>query len=208
MHEIGVKMPNVQQVPINPITLYDSSGNPILSTSGQLQTRLYDANGAGIFIGSDSDGQSVANQLGVISRASKFNGSTWDRSRTTEYGLLLASAARTASLTTSDVTNYNARGAHVMLYLTAVPAVPGSGGLKVQIVERNTQVGATFSLLLPSPASPLTSTGIYIFEVYPGVVTSDFTAQGNHGLPRNWYVNMIHADAQAYTYSLGYAHLM
>jgi hypothetical protein len=56
----------------------------------------------------------------------KFNGINWDRERNNTQGTLLASAARTATATSPNQTNYNAKGVQLTIDVTAVS---GTGGL-------------------------------------------------------------------------------
>lgn len=133
----------------------------------------------------------------------RWNGASWDRERGNLEGTLLASAARTATTTGSAQTNYNARGAMLILN---VSAASGTGGLTVTFLATDPVSGAQF--LLNANPTAVTGTGTYVYELYPGASTAGPTgavAQRTAGiLPRTWTVKVFHGDASSYTYSVGY----
>lgn len=134
-----------------------------------------------------------------------FNGISWDRVRNNTQGTLLASAARTATTQTTTQTNYNAKG---VLITINVSVASGTGGLTpyLQLVDPVTgaYIAATTGI-----ASPLTATGTYFFEFYPGIQTSGlgsaFKQSISLALPRTWQLQIYHSDATSYSYSVGYS---
>jgi hypothetical protein len=130
-----------------------------------------------------------------------WNGATFDRQRGNTEGTLLASAARTATSVSATQTNYNHRGVHVALSVT----VAGTGNLTIQIVG---SIGgsATWIRILAS-YGPITATGVYDAELYPGIgVSTDEVQDRTSGsLPRSWDARVAHTDGSSWTYSLGYS---
>jgi hypothetical protein len=145
------------------------------------------------------DGVATANLLGAAPVL--YNGTTGDWQRGNTEGTLLASAARTATTVAANQTNYNHRGVQVCISIT----VAGTGNLTLQVVG---QIGGngTWTRILAS-YGPITTTGIYLAELYPGVgAASDEVADRTSGaVPRTWYSQIAHSDGSSWTYSLGYS---
>jgi len=126
-----------------------------------------------------------------------YNGSTWDRKRNNLSGVLLASAARTETLTTADQTNHNGRGIHIVLNVTAITDTP-SITLKI---EGKSASGIYYTLL---EGAAVTGTGTYVYKVMPWAAPVANQAAADL-LPRTWRVVITHADADSITYSVDYA---
>lgn len=137
---------------------------------------------------------------------SVFNGDTWDRLRSNFSGTALASAERTATTIGPLITNYNGRGVHVILDVTAVPAAPGTGGLGIQIQSIDPVTGTPIGCLDIAAVSPFQAADIYVVELYPGAsgTGSNIRQRTSGSLPRIWRIVIFHYDAQPYTYSVGY----
>lgn len=116
-------------------------------------------------------------------------------------GSLLASTARTATVSSADQTNYNGKGVRLYVNVTASAATPSV----VFTVETKDPVSATYTALLTSAA--VTGAGHTILTVYPGVTAAANTAVSNH-IGKTWRVTATHADADSITYSVGYQTLM
>jgi hypothetical protein len=174
-----------------------SAWERLKSSGGQQQTlsRISDANGTGINVTGDADGQGVGNQLGVMSRAMVFNGSTWDRLRNAQQITLLASQARTIATSSSIQQNYNWRGIAIQLEVTAAS---GTGGLTVELNDGD--YGAAYFLA----TTPVTAISHHIYIIYPGATgnTSDPGQVSGLVLPDRWQVKVLVGDASSYTYSL------
>lgn len=194
-----------------------ASGNPVqvggVDTTGKVQAVVVGAGGEAAVATSAllADGQASVTALLITPNGSNasalqgvlpltYNGSTWDLQRGNTEGTLLASATRTATTTTPDQTNYNARGVLVFFNITAVS---GTGGLTLSIQWKDPVSGTTYSNLLVGSA--LTTAGARIYQVYPAA--SGGTASTGAALPRTWRVSVAHGDASNYTYSVGYAYV-
>jgi len=134
-----------------------------------------------------------------------FNGTTWDRQRNNEEVTLLASAARTASLTSAAQVNYNARGIALFVRITSITATPS---LTPRILMAD-PVGSGFNEIIWQAASALTATGEYSYILYPGN-TDGGQLQGKDtiSIPRQWYLQVVHGDADSATYSVGISYLL
>lgn len=111
--------------------------------------------------------------------------------------VLLPSAARTSTTSTSNQTSYGSKGVMVELNVTAAS---GTGGLTVRIVG---VINGTSHILASTSAQ--TAVGKYLLELYPGTgATSDEVTKRQSGaLPKTWFAQVSHGDATSYTYSLG-----
>lgn len=159
------------------------------------------------------DGKSVlATTTAVSAYLHVFNGTGWDRLRSNlGAATLLASAARTTTAqgTSPLQQNFTANGTIIYLNVTAAPAVPGAGGLRLAI-EAQDVLALVFTQLNGTSAPLITTTGSYIFVIYPGAVgPGPFPGSGGRviqttglPLPRSWRAVVQHLDAQSYTYSL------
>jgi len=120
---------------------------------------------------------------------------TWDRQRGNTEDAVLASAARTANTNSADFTNFNARGLHLNIDVSAIAATPSI----VPTIQGKDPVSGNYYNLLVGPA--LTAVSNITMIVYPGIIESaGFKA--SLPLPRTWRVNMVHADADSITYSV------
>lgn len=121
---------------------------------------------------------------------------TWDRKRGNSDLTVFTSAARTATPTPFDGTNYNGRGLHLVIDVTSVTASPSV----TFTVQGKDVISGKFYTLLASAA--ITGTGTTILRVYPGL-----TAAGNlvatDVLPRIFRVIATHGNSDSITYSVG-----
>jgi hypothetical protein len=129
-----------------------------------------------------------------------YNGATYDRQRGNTEGTLLASAARTTTVSTAVQTNYNGRGAHLILDITTA----GTGNLILILVGQYPPVGVT---RVVASSTTITTTGRTMIELYPGIgaATSEANFRISGALPRTWWAGVNHSDASSWTYSLGYS---
>jgi hypothetical protein len=142
----------------------------------------------------------VQNAFAMGAFGLRYNGASWDRERGNAEGTLLASAARTATTSSSNQTNYNGRGVLLILNVTAAS---GSGGLTLRVQGVDPVSG--LSVALNTPPAAITATGTFGYLVYPGIAGPNLSQASSTVLPRTWFVSMTHGDATSYTYSLGYA---
>lgn len=140
----------------------------------------------------DGTSTSIANQ--------GYNGTTYDRWRNNAEGTLLASAARTTTASSSNQTNYNARG--VMIFLN-VTVASGTGGLTVRINGIDPVSGALRGI--PTAPTIVTAVGHYNYVMYPGASGGVVSSVSALPLPRSWMVQVSAGDASSYTYSIGYS---
>lgn len=125
-----------------------------------------------------------------------YNGASTDRARANQDIILLASAARTATTTTADMTNHNARGVVVVVDVTAVGVTPS---VTVRIQGRDVASGKYQTYLTSAAISTVSTTTL---TVYPGVTVAANTA-ASAPLPRVWRVDITHDNAVTITYSVG-----
>lgn len=124
-----------------------------------------------------------------------FNNSTWDKPRNNHEVTVLASAARTASVDSADLTNYNGRGVIVVVDVTAVPGVDTI----TVAIQGKSALGSDYYAILTSAA--LVATGVVVLVVYPGVTVAANLA-ASHPLPRLWRVSVTASGVGSFTYSI------
>jgi len=152
-------------------------------------------------ISSMADGTAGGNagQVGPV----LSNESTFDRERNVVARTLLSSAARTATTSSADQTNYNHRGVAVFLNVTANPG--GVETLTVSIECKNS-LGVTYNAVTTFAAITPAVNAQYIFVLYPG--TTGFTATtGMQVQPiplaaRTFRVTVTHSAGGSWTYTL------
>ncbi len=117
-------------------------------------------------------------------------------------GTGLASAARTATTQTADITTNGYRGLVIFLNVTAAS---GTGGLTLRVRGKCPVSGAY--LALGSVTSAVTAIGITGLQFGGGGAgTTATVAGGAFGgiLPDTIRLEVAHGDASSYTYSVGY----
>lgn len=150
---------------------------------------------AGVGSGSDA----VATETDSIQNLSLeylYNGTTFDRRRANTEKTVLVSAARTATVSSADLTNHNARGVHVIIDVTLDPALASV----TFTVEGKDPVSGVYYTILTSAA--IIATGTTALTVYPGV-TETANVKESDVIPRTWRVTATHVDADSITYSVG-----
>lgn len=183
-------------------SLVDNADAQAVGVNGLAGTvaRMFGFNGATydrLRSGADNaDGVAVGTlgRLFAVVRGSLFNGSTWDRMYGNTESTLLASAARTATTTSTDQTNYNARGVHVAINVT----VAGTSNLTVTVQGKDPISGTYYTILA---GAAITGTGITILKIYPGI-TAVANGSANDILPRTFRVSCAKGDASSWTYSV------
>lgn len=143
-----------------------------------------------------------------------FNGTTWDRQRNNTATTGLASAARTTTTQTADQTNYNGRGAQIILDVTVTPN--DAQTLQVTVEVKDSVSGkyaqiAAFTALVASALGANPTTETYVYTVMPGAAETIATTKHElQALPlgRTWRVNVIHSAAGSWTYSVGITNLV
>lgn len=157
-------------------------------------------------INSDNMSLGTVNDLWTAAGQMAYNGvSGWDRWRNNAQGTLLASAARTATATSPDQTNYNAKGVQVIL---AVSLASGTGGLSISIQGKDPVSNLYYTIA--SASTPITAIGQFGYEVYPGSTTAgiagnSITLRVSGLIPKTWRIICSAGDGTSYTYSVGYS---
>lgn len=146
----------------------------------------------------NSDGQAVlaTGLLAANSHNLQFNGTTFDRERNNTDITVLASAARVASVNSADIVNYNAKGLHLVIDVTAIAATPS---ITVTIQGRDALSGQYYTILA---SAAIVAVGTTVLRVYPALVAAA-NLIANDILPRTWRVSVTAVDADSITYSVG-----
>lgn len=150
----------------------------------------------------DSTGTLGPNIVATDSRPRLWQNTTsgWIRARANDNITVLASAARTATLSSATFNNGNYRGASFIIDVTAITATPSV----VFSIEGLDAVSGQFYTLLDSVA--IVAVGTTVITVYPGL-TPLANIDASALLPWQWRVTATHDDADSITYSVG-ANLM
>jgi hypothetical protein len=161
-----------------------------------------------------SDAGTATSALAVL--PALYDGTTYGRQRGNTEGTVLASAARTATPTIANITNYNARGIRLFLNVTATPNNAETLTVSIEWVD---PVSAAVKALTAFPAITATTLGAapaagsreLVFELYPGAVET--AAVANHevqggSLPRTLHPKVTHSATGSWTYSLGYGFIL
>jgi hypothetical protein len=140
-----------------------------------------------------------------------FNGTTWDRVRGNTEGTALASAARTTTTSSADVTNHNARGVVIAVDFTATPNNAETATVAIQAKDPVSSKYVTltaFTALTASNLGATPTTETYLYSLYPGAAETAATAKHEVqalALPRTWRVSVTHSAGGSWTYSVGYS---
>lgn len=142
--------------------------------------------------------------LDSVTSAQVFSG-YWEPFAVNGQSVWANSASRTATTTFTQFTNTNNRVGIFGLRVTAVPAVPGTGGLDLSLRAIDAS-GTAIVVNAPLPSTSRVRT-VGTYRWYFGLGASSINlAPGilqvvNYPLPFKWQVQIIHHDAQAYTYA-------
>ena len=149
--------------------------------------------------GNNADAEAVAT-LGLLRNnnyANNFNEVSWDRNRGNTQFTVLPLAARTATVTSGDLINYNARGIVAILNITAVPGVDT---IQLLFLEVDPVSGTSLFQIGTNPVQ--IATGVFSFAMYPAAMAGR-TNQTNAILPRTFRIRITHSGAGSFTYSVG-----
>ena len=149
----------------------------------------------GIFTRPYDEADTARSGLAVLPVA--WNGDTFDMSVNNEELIILASAARTATLQSADQVNYNGSGLIVIVdFETEVDTVSITPYLQI----KDSISGNYFTIWTAAAAIEAVGTFAYLFA--PGGAAGSFTEAVNLRLARTWRFGMTHADADSATYSV------
>jgi len=111
-------------------------------------------------------------------------------------GTFLSQANSTVDGDTGRFTNFNARGAHFIINVTAVPGVVT---ITPTIQAYDEASGTWYDLLV---GAAIVATGRTLLKVYPGIVPVP-NLSASDCLPLNYRMSMAHSAAGNFTYSVG-----
>ena len=140
--------------------------------------------------------QSIAGTAVTAGNQTTSAASTYEDAQSNRDITLLASAARTASINSSDITNVNHRGVTVVIEATAATLTPSV----VFTIQGKDAVSGVYYTLLASAA--VTGISTTVLRVFPGATAAAGTV-ANDQLPRVWRISAVAADADSITYSIG-----
>lgn len=212
-------LPNVQTVAVNNIpdvqtvSVNNMPAKQSVSVADKLPAgdnnigRVTLDNGSGISPAiisqfSSQDGYlSVANTLLTGSMLGAYNGTSWDRWRNNQEGILLASSPRSATTNTGAQTNHNARGIILTIDITALT----TGSIQPYIYGVDPVTGTTYAL--HSGVTAFNTVGKNVLVLYPttGTVGGHVKSFINGILPKKFYMAVVHGDSTPVTYSMSYS---
>jgi hypothetical protein len=108
---------------------------------------------------------------------------------------ILASAARTATVTGDDIKNLLSRGIHLIIDVTAIVSTPS---VVPKIQAKDPTSGKYYDLIT---GAAITGTGTTVLKVFPAATASANVAV-NDFLPSIFRVVMTHGNANSITYSV------
>lgn len=174
--------------------------NLIASTAGLLRTAITgsDLNADSNVQGSAGTGFDETNRiLGAANQLYNGSGNSgWDRQRANHEVTALASAARTASVNSADLINYNSRGVVVVIDVTDLTA---TGTLVVTIKNKDTLSGKYNTVL---QSATIVATGTTVLMVEPGLLAAGGLV-ANAPIARLWRVEVVAGNGVSITYSVG-----
>lgn len=178
-------------------TQMGSAASQAIGNSPQIVMGLWDGGGSqNVWASAGGDNRSPNNSASIAA-ALLNSGGNLDRARGNLDNItLLASASQTTTQTTTDQTNYNARG--IIVTLDATVNAGGLGSITLEIDAKD-PVSGKYVALLTGAAVVSVVTNIYI--VYPGATTVANATIGT-ALPRTWRVKVTANNANPVTYSV------
>ncbi|KKL68320.1 hypothetical protein LCGC14_2126200, partial [marine sediment metagenome] len=126
-----------------------------------------------------------------------YNGDTMDRQRNNHELVALAAAARTASVNSADLVNYNHRGLIITIRIVAATSTP------VVTMFIDGKMGGVYEQLWTAN-DIYAATGIHSYILYTGNVEAkyDLIKEQNTPIPRIFRVRMVHGDTDSLNYSV------
>lgn len=180
------------------VSLADNLSNPTSPLVGA-STLFYDGTNWRRARNISSDGTN-GNQMIAVENT-LYNSSDWDRWRNNHNATVLASAARTADTQSSDQVNYNARGAHIIISVTAAAGTPSI----VYTVQGKDSISGSYYTILASAA--IVGIGTTVLKVYPGI-TAAANASVSDILPRTWRIDYNESTGDSVTSSVSVSYVV
>lgn len=109
---------------------------------------------------------------------------------------LLPIVTRTSSTNSPNFTNYDSKGGHFILNVTTVS---GSASIVLTVQGHDSVSNSYYDILV---SSAITTIGINVLKVYPGIATLSNGAASDL-VPRTFRVSVAHATGDSITYSVG-----
>lgn len=116
--------------------------------------------------------------------------------------VLAPSAERTATYNSPVQTNKGYRGVMVVVRVTALSGAPSLSARIIGVCPSSTNAW------LFSAATPITAVGSKVYILYPGATGAQGDERLSGILPRSWYVQVAHANADPITYSVDVLELL
>ena len=141
--------------------------------------------------------------LNTIGYRMQYNDSSneWERLRGNTQGVLLASAARTAGVSSATQTNFNSAS---LVFFLDITAASGTGGLTPFLNYTDPVSGNEWQTVFTG--GPFTAVGFHVFLVSSYAPSSSgYTSALQVAVPREWSAGVNATDSTSYTYSLGFA---
>jgi hypothetical protein len=110
--------------------------------------------------------------------------------------VVFASEARVASVNSEEFDNYEGRGLILQIDVTAIAATPS---VVPTIQGKDPASGKWYDILA---GAALVAVATVELRVYPGL-TAVANLVASDVLPKSWRLEMVHADADSITYSVG-----
>ena len=144
-----------------------------------------------------SDGVSTSwTRLYAWAGVQTYNGTSYDRLRgNVDQTVGITASGVTTTQTGADQTNYNGRGAVVVLDMTTV----GTGSVTLSVQGKDVASGKYYTIITGA-AVVTNSTNVY--RIYPGLTAVANTTVSDI-LPRTWRVVVTANNANATTYTVG-----
>ncbi len=147
-----------------------------------------------------ADGIALSDVLQAMVANQLYNGATLDLMRNNTEGTALASVARTATTSSSDIINYNARGIAIFFNVSLSNAT----SLTLSVQEKDPISGSYATLY---SATAVTTTGMRLYTIYPGI-NSGGTQAYQSAIGRTLRITVTHGDSNSNTYSVGYSFIV
>jgi len=112
-------------------------------------------------------------------------------------GTAFASAARTATVSSTDLANSSCTGIKIILDVTAV----ATSDIKVSVEGKDPASGKYYTIL---QSASVTTISTNVYKVCPGL-TAVANVTASDFVPKTFRITMTHANANSTTYSVGYS---
>ncbi len=185
-------------------TIRDAAGNERganVDAYNRVQAVLEDAGhnySATIGLATDNVAANVGSIL-VASQGMQYDptASVYTRIRGIHELTLLSSAARTATTTSADFTNYNCKGA---IFVVDITAVPGVETVQLEVQAGNSIVTKYIPVISGTTQSATGTTWVLLYPTTMGAANWNNYANGI--LPKTFRIKMTHSASGSFTYSV------